>query len=284
VNKIYLVFLCIILLSCRSSSEKAYNVSLKYPVILVHGIVAHDRSDNYTFWGRIPSTLEAVGIRVFYGKTDAWGVYESNAEILKNTVDAVLAETNCEKVNIIAHSKGGLDSRYFIWKYDYGDKVASLTTISTPHRGAEIADYLWEHPMIQTDLTIKLLEIFGVLYGDTNPDLYNIIYGLTTVNMEKFNENVIMNPNVFFQSICTTMRNSINDPLLSLSYRYIKSVRGDNDGTVSEYSASWGDKIIKIHGGLSHIDIIDVRMRDVSGINIPNIYVEIVKDLYEKGF
>ena len=38
----------------------------------------------------------------------------------------------CEKVNIIAHSKGGLDSRYMITHLGLADKVASLTTVATP--------------------------------------------------------------------------------------------------------------------------------------------------------
>ena len=40
---------------------------------------------------------------------------------------------------------GGLDSRYLIAKLGYGDRrsaIASLTTISTPHRGSAIADVL----------------------------------------------------------------------------------------------------------------------------------------------
>ena len=39
-----------------------------------------------------------------------------------------------EKVNIIAHSKGGLDARYMISKLNMGEYVASLTMISSPHR------------------------------------------------------------------------------------------------------------------------------------------------------
>ena len=37
---------------------------------------------------------------------------------------------------------GGLDSRYLVSKMGWGDRVASLTTISTPHRGSNIADVL----------------------------------------------------------------------------------------------------------------------------------------------
>ncbi|MDR0300711.1 MAG: hypothetical protein LBI04_00160, partial [Treponema sp.] len=104
-------------------------MSLKYPIVLVHGIIAHDRVD--FFWGRIPKILEEKGMRVFLGNTDSWGDCDSNAKILKSTVEKILLETKAEKVNIIAHSKGGIDSRYLIWKHGFEDKIASLTTIST---------------------------------------------------------------------------------------------------------------------------------------------------------
>jgi hypothetical protein len=68
------------------------------------------------------------------------------------------------------------------------------------------------------------------------------------------------------------------------SYRYIKKIRGDNDGIVSEWSATWGDNVIKIEGGISHAEIVDYTMRDISGIHIPAIYIHIVNGLSEMGF
>lgn len=59
---------------------------------------------------------------------------EDNAAAIAKVVDTALSENNCEKVNIIAHSKGGLDCRYLITSMGYANKVASLTTINTPHR------------------------------------------------------------------------------------------------------------------------------------------------------
>jgi len=283
-KKIWMIILCVFLFSCKTAPETKNFIQLKYPVILVHGIIAHDRKVMFSFWGRIPQVLEENGVQVFFGNTDAWGNYESNAEILKNTVDAVLSETNSEKVNIISHSKGGLDSRYFLWKYDYGDKVASLTTISTPHRGAELADVIWEQPVIHSDVSKDTLDLFGHLYGDVHPDMYNIVYDLSTVNMKDFNNEVILDPNVFFQSMYTTMNKADNDPILTASYRYIRDVRGANDGVVSEYSASWGDNVIRIDGGISHHDIIDLRMKNISGLDIPKIYLQIVRDLAARGF
>ena len=56
--------------------------------------------------------MQENDIKVFFGNTDSWGSYESNAKILKATIDKVLDETNSERANIITHSKGGIDSRY----------------------------------------------------------------------------------------------------------------------------------------------------------------------------
>ena len=53
-----------------------------------------------------------------------------------------MQKTGCGKVNIIAHSKGGLDSRYAISKLGSDKYVASLTTINTPHHGCLFAEYL----------------------------------------------------------------------------------------------------------------------------------------------
>jgi len=259
-------------------------VLLKYPVVLVHGIVAHDRGGIVQFWGRIPEVLRKNGVKVFLGNTDAWGSYESNAEILKTTIEAVLQETNSEKVNIIAHSKGGIDSRYLIWKYDFGDKIASLTTMSTPHHGAEIADLTFRQDILHTDIIKKTLKIFGELYGDANPDMYNVNYQLTTEKMKEFNEKVTMDDRVYYRSMYTVMSSAFDDTMFFYSYRYIKKISGDNDGIVSEYSARWGDNITKINGGISHAEILDVKGRKISKIDIPGIYLNIARDLAGKGF
>jgi len=281
---IALLLLSLFLVNCKSTSDNYDDAFiLKYPVILVHGIVAHDRWDTFSFWGRIPAELQRNGVLVFFGNTDAWGSYESNAELLKATVDNVLLETNSEKVNIIAHSKGGIDSRYFIWKYGYGDKVASLTTISTPHRGAEIAEVLWEQQIIHTNAARNALHVFGRLYGDNNPNLYKIIYDLSCSNMERFNEEVILDERVYFHSIYSVMNNSCNEPLFSNSYRFIMRERGANDGVVSEYSSRWGENITRIER-LSHIEIIDIKKRNIAGINVLDIYTGIIRDLAERGF
>jgi len=256
----------------------------KYPIILVHGIIAHDRPGYNKYWGRIPETLRETGAKVFPGNTDAWGDIKSNAKILKTTIDQILDETKSEKVNIIAHSKGGLDSRFFIWKYDYGGKIASLTTISTPHNGAELSDLIYRQRFLHSRIAKKALKLFGKLYGDKNPALFKLNYQLTTKYMKIFNNQILPDNRVYYQSIYSTMKNAFDDLLFFHSYRYIKKISGDNDGFVSEASAKWGNNITKIEGGISHAEILDYNMRKLSGINIPEIYKEIVTGLSKMGF
>jgi triacylglycerol lipase len=259
-------------------------IHLKYPVVLVHGIHAHDRKSKIKFWGRIPDFLQNMGIQIFFGNTDAWGGYESNSRILKETIDKILKKTKKEKVNIIAHSKGGIDSRYLIREYNYGSKIASLTTICTPHHGSDIADLIFKQKIVHTELTRKAVEKFGELYGDKNPDLINVNYQLTTQGMEEFNKKVPLDESVYFQSLYTTMDNAFDDMVFFYPYLYIKKLSGDNDGLVSENSARMGANSRKIQGSLSHAEIIDLKQKNISGIDILEIYKDIVLNLCKRGF
>lgn len=126
----------------RDKARQADRVcATRYPILMVHGVFFRDfRYLNY--WGRIPAALEANGATIFYGNhQSAASVADSGREIA-DRIQQILKETGCGKVNIIAHSKGGLDSRYAISKLGMAPYVASLTTINTPHRGCEFADYL----------------------------------------------------------------------------------------------------------------------------------------------
>jgi len=257
---------------------------LKYPVVLVHGIARNDSNKNMHAWGSIPDTLAENGIEVYFGNTDAWGGILTNAELLKETIDAILEGTSHEKVNIIAHSKGGIDSRYCIWKYDYGDKVASLTTFSTPHQGAEIADLFYNTKIIHSKSVKKRLATIGKMFGDINPDIYNVNFDLTTENMNEFNANITMDNRVYFQSVYSTMSNPFDDPLFFRTYAYIKNLSGENDGLVSNKSASWGNNPKKLQDSISHEQIIDHGKRKNATITIQDIYLSIIDDLGKKGY
>ena len=104
----------------------------KYPFILVHGVALKDFLSFKSF-GRIEKILNENGYFTITAKHDAFGTIENNAYQLKEEIEKILQKYNVEKVNIIAHSKGGLDSKYLIDHLGGDQYVASLTTICTPH-------------------------------------------------------------------------------------------------------------------------------------------------------
>ena len=127
----------------RSNQERVKDkiCDTRYPILMVHGVFFRDfRYFNY--WGRIPGELKKNGARIYYGNHQSAAAVKDSGEELRRRILEILEETGAGKVNIIAHSKGGLDSRYVISKLGMAPFVASLTTINTPHRGCEFADYL----------------------------------------------------------------------------------------------------------------------------------------------
>jgi len=265
-------------------SESIFSIELKYPVVLVHGIARTDRGRHQESWGRIPQVLRETGIEVFFGNTDAWGDVSSNAELLKVTIDMILRNTGHEKVNIIAHSKGGIDSRYFIWKYDYGDRVASLTTISTPHGGSEIADFIYRSGVIHSESTRRGLFNLARIFGDANPDIFNVNQNLTTWNMRDFNAAVTKDERVFYQVFYSVMNDPMIDPVYSLSHAFLRNMSGENDGLVSARSASWGNNPVRLPMSLSHRQMTDQGTEEFTDMVISDIYLDIVKGLAGMGF
>ena len=71
---------------------------------------------------------------------------ETNARTIVSRIDAILSETGAPKVNLIAHSKGGLEARMAASSLGYGTRIASITTVATPHRGSKTVDRLMKLP------------------------------------------------------------------------------------------------------------------------------------------
>ena len=107
----------------------------QYPVVLVHGFM--DKGG--AFIGLEPA-LRADGHIVERASVPPLAPVAVRAEHLGEQVDAILAAHGVDKVNLIGHSMGGLDSRYLVAHLGFADKVASVTTIATPHRGSSVAD------------------------------------------------------------------------------------------------------------------------------------------------
>ena len=111
-----------------------------YPIILVHGFSGWMDFGGVEYFYNVPDDLRAAGADVTVPNLPPYDGSQERAMVLARVVDEVLARTNKRKVHLIAHSQGGVDSRVLITDLGYADRVASLVTISTPHRGTRVAE------------------------------------------------------------------------------------------------------------------------------------------------
>lgn len=188
----------------------------KHAIVLAHGFMGTDSQDpsitNIWSFYRVADALRKDGHVVHEARVQPFNSPQVRAVELAKHVDLALAEckakAGCDatKVSIIAHSMGGLDSRIVVSKLGYGDRVASLTTISTPHRGSAIADVgmnLVEKDKAN-DALGKLFKAFGRTFttddlaGDTN--VRAALTALSEKASESFNAENPDDRRVYYQS------------------------------------------------------------------------------------
>ena len=260
----------------------------KYPILMVHGVFFRDLK-YFNYWGRIPEELEKNGAVVYYGEQQsAAAVYDSGKE-LADRINAIVEKTGCEKVNIIAHSKGGLDSRCAITLHGCADKVASLTTINTPHRGCKFADFLIEKASDGLcDTVSSKYNAAMKLLGDSDPDFMAAVKDLTAENCAAFNEKCPDSEGVYYQSVGSVNKGALGGQFpLNMSYLFVKRFDGSNDGLVSEDSMKWGESFTFLQPGgkrgISHADVIDLNRENIEGFDVREFYVGLVEKLKERG-
>ncbi len=265
----------------------------KYPIVLIHGAGFRDLKWPL-YWGRIPGALEKNGALVRYGLQDSWGSIESNAQMIARRIDEILEETGAEKVDLIAHSKGGLEARMAASSLGCADKIASITTIATPHRGSKTLDRLFGLPRGVFRLAALAVDNWIRVVGDKKPDFLRVCEDFTTERMEQFNRDNPDAPGVWYQSFACVMSHPLSDVNLSTANFVLNRIEGPNDGLVSVESALWGEnaRVLRsgVFRGISHLDAIDLRRapltrRSGDGVrDICEVYLQIAEDLKNRGF
>ena len=272
----------------RSSRDGSLACATRYPLLLLHGIGFRDLR-YFNYWGRIPKELAKNGAIVYYGHQQAWGTIEDNALIIKKKLEEILVENHCDKVNIIAHSKGGLDARYLISGLGMAEHVATLTTVSTPHRGSELLNLLNRLPDGVYRFIASLFDKSFAKFGDIRPDCYHSSKQLSPEFCREFNEKYPDAQGVYYQSYASIVKHTFGDGLLSIP-NLLMFLAGapKNDGLVTAESAVWGNfrETFTSRGrrGISHGDMIDLKREDYRGFDVLEAYVKIVSQLKEMGY
>lgn len=264
----------------------------RYPILLVHGVFFRDFR-HFNYWGRIPRELKKNGALYFYGNHQSASSVADSAAELTARIKRIVRETGCEKVNVIAHSKGGLDIRYACSCLDAAPYVASLTTINTPHRGCEFADYLFKRAGDKLkDAVASAYNAAAEKLGDDHPDFIAAVADLTSSRTAELNQ--IMSGfdfkanHIYTQSVGSCMKHMTGGRFpLNMSYHLVKYFDGENDGLVGYDSFAFGENFRYLEApgyrGISHGDMIDLNREDISGFDVREFYVELAADLKRRG-
>ena len=255
---------------------------------MVHGVFFRDYK-HISYWGRIPEELRKNGAQVFYGNQHSAASVKDSAEELTERIKQILDETGCDKINVIAHSKGGLDIRYAMSYCGVAPHIASVATINTPHRGCEFADYLLT--AISEDVQNKVANVYNNAMrklGDKNPDFMSAVQDLTYSACKDRDKEMQIPKGVYCQSVGSKLNRATSGKFpTNLTYHLVKHFDGPNDGLVAETSFSWGEKYTfltaKGKRGISHGDMIDMNRENLYGFDVREFYVQLVAELKEKG-
>jgi triacylglycerol lipase len=232
----------------------------RYPIVLVHGYFGFIRLGAGPLAGEyfrgVTGALERAGAVVYRPRLPMLAGVARRARALADFITAI----DAERVNVIAHSMGGLDARYALAKLGVAGKVASLITIGTPHRGTPLAE-LTGH---------GLARLLGRIARRLGFDVAGAAW-LTASSAERFNDEVADAPGVFYASV--VCRTPPNAPIA----RFLERRAGPSDGLVPVGSQAYGEVLAEIEAD-HWAQIGWSREYDAAGL-----YTRLVECLRERG-
>ncbi|MDD0995305.1 triacylglycerol lipase [Pseudomonas sp. TNT2022 ID1044] len=139
------------------------NANTQYPVLLIHGLFGFDRIGSFELFHDVKQALRSAGVRVFVPHLSATHSNEARGEQLLAQIQRVLDGTGAAKVNLIGHSQGALAARYAAAVAP--QSVASVTSVSGPNHGSELADFL-RKALEPGRLPEQIAETVATLFAD----------------------------------------------------------------------------------------------------------------------
>ncbi|MCK1790482.1 lipase family alpha/beta hydrolase [Pseudomonas violetae] len=289
------------------------NAQTHYPILLVHGLFGFDKIGPFEHFHDIRPALLGAGARVFVPHLSASHSNEARGEQLLAQIQRVLDGTGVKKVNLIGHSQGALAARYAAAVNPR--VVASVTSVSGPNHGSELADCL-RNALTPGRLPEQVAETIASLFADFlsvlsgKPEMPQnavaALNALTTEGVAAFNRKypqglpdtwggmgreVVAGVRYFSWSgtvqgnLIEAGRNAL-DPLHIFSRalsRYFTKEIDQNDGMVGRYSSHLG-KVIRSDYPMDHLYAINQTAGRVSkGVDPVELYVQHAQRLRKAG-
>lgn len=206
-----------------------------FPIVLVHGFLGFDEvavlGRRLQYFRGVVEALVAEGTDVHVVRLPPVASVRERALALT----AYVEQLEAPRVNIVAHSMGGIDARYAIAELGLATRVAALVTIGTPHHGTPLARAGRSLP---ARALRRVLESAGVSSSATD--------WLTPEQMQQFNARVGDAPQVYYASVVGRPGTAQTVLPLRTARRFLDRRAGTSDGVVPATSQVWGELLFEV--------------------------------------
>jgi len=261
-------------------------IHLKHPVLLCHGYGAIASLVKPSPLYDVALFLRTHNVLTYAPNIVPYAKIETRAKSWVKVIDELTEQIAGNKVNVIAHSMGGLDIRYALSKLDIAEHVSSFTTISTPHHGTSLAELTLRTPEAIRDKLADFLDWMGDrIYPHTKSDSVASASQLTRQYIgEVFNPKTPNVPGIPYYSYSAAVGKGTSQPIRVITRyqnKHIFEQEGLNDGMVSVESSKWGEHIKT--SSLSHLEQMNMRIKDDRKVMFEEFWLGVIKMLEEKG-
>ena len=238
------------------------------PVVLVHGLFGFDRigvpGARFDYFRGIAKHLAALGCHAHAVRLPAAGSVPERARQLVAAIDALPDD----RIDLIAHSLGGLDARYALTHLGLARRVRSLVTVGTPHHGTPLADLALTGPLHWARRVFRALGL-----------PMEALEWLGTDAVAAFNAHVLDVPGVRYACVVGGMHreDSVVPLALSPAHAYLRRVAGPNDGLVPIASQYWGETLAEIEA--DHFAQIGWRVARRQSFDAAGLYAFVIARL-----
>lgn len=257
-------------------------IELRYPVLLCHGYGGFSMLVTPSPLHNSCMRLRGFGVHAFAPNIVPYATIEIRAEQWAQVIQKLQARYGYKKINVVAHSMGGLDMRYAISKLGMADSVVSLTTIAAPHKGTSLAELVLTAPDAIKEKLGELADWFGEsIYPAQKSDAVAAVEQLTREYVvNEFNPNVPDAESVFYFSYSAAVGKGTEEPLnpiYRLQNQLIYQHEGINDSFVTAESARWGKHLKKLN--ISHLEQIEIQVSKERKPKVEAFWMDLVMNL-----
>jgi triacylglycerol esterase/lipase EstA (alpha/beta hydrolase family) len=250
----------------------------RYPIVFAHGMGGFDKLLGiYPYWWGVRGALVDDGNEVLMDEVASVQSIEHRAAQLRDEINRLTSG----KVNLIGHSAGGLDARYLVAQLGFGDRVASVTTIGTPHHGSTLAE------LAVTAFSPDAFAAADLLLNLAGWSLTGVREMSVSYMGSVFNATVANDPRVRYFSYAgradpLATSGHLLAPYFIPTWSVLDLAEGDNDGLVSVRSAQWGEYQGTIPA--DHMDEVGQLFGITGNFDHLAFYRQIAANLKAQGF